>query len=615
MEAKTETDKIIKFIDEINDRIWLERGTTNDMINPMEMGREAHEKAIQINYRYGIYKASLNMGMGKFLIERDNDAAIESMNFALNGFTELNDKKWVANTQLTLGILYNSLGNSERALYNSLRGIDYYEHHSDNGPDPQMGYYVVGTVYKDLKKYEEAERFYRKGLEVSSAESFWGARIYNGLSNIFNEQEKYEEALNLARSGMKTLKANNNSVGVSRSLTDMGIIYRKQKDYDNALSHFFEGLRLREESNIKQFMVTSLIEIAVTYSEAGNKTEALNYFLKAEGLAVEINLAPKLGMIYQSLAGIYKLSGQFKESLGYYEKYFQLTIEQTKKEKETSISNLQNSLVKEKEQEIERIRNVELKSAYDLITEKNKEITDSIHYARRIQKALLASDDLLKNNLPPHFVLYKPKDIVSGDFYWAIKKEERFYLAVCDSTGHGVPGAFMSLLNISFLNEAITDKNIKEPHLILNHVRSRLIETISQDGAQDGMDGILVCFEKDRISYSAANNPPMLISNGKSSVLPSDKMPIGKGEKNNSFTTHEVKPSPDDALYLYTDGYADQFGGPNGKKFKYKQLEQLIFSQHKAPLQQQADVLNAKLNEWKGDLEQVDDVLIIGLRF
>ena len=292
------------------------------------------------------------------------------------------------------------------------------------------------------------------------------------------------------------------------------------------------------------------------------------------------------------------------------------------------------------------------------IEEKQKEIVDSINYAKRIQYTLLANDKVLEQNLKEHFVLFQPKDIVSGDFYWATKISppqpsqregeappdlpeaggnhctsqtddlagnsssplgrlggaSRFYLAICDSTGHGVPGAFMSLLNISFLNEAITEKNIKQPHEILNHVRQRLIESISQDGAQDGMDGILLCFESDKITYAAANNAPVIVRNNSIIDLSADKMPIGKGESDQSFTLHTIDTQKGDVLYFYTDGYADQFGGPKGKKFKYKQLENLLIAINQKTMEEQNQLLTATINNWKGDLEQVDDILIIGMR-
>ena len=158
----------------------------------------------------------------------------------------------------------------------------------------------------------------------------------------------------------------------------------------------------------------------------------------------------------------------------------------------------------------------------EIIEEHQKETIDSINYAKRIQYALLANNDLLKRNLNTHFVLFKPKDIVSGDFYWATEHNNKFYLAVCDCTGHGVPGAFMSLLNIGFLSEAIKEKNIEKPNEVFNYVRTRLIDSISSDGQQDGMDGILLCIDKtlNQISYAAANNEPILVSDNNIIELP-----------------------------------------------------------------------------------------------
>lgn len=266
----------------------------------------------------------------------------------------------------------------------------------------------------------------------------------------------------------------------------------------------------------------------------------------------------------------------------------------------------------------------ELEESKGLVLEKNKEIIDSINYAKKIQYTLLADEEFLNQTLPEHFVYFQPKDIVSGDFYWATSINsgtgKKFYLAVCDSTGHGVPGAFMSLLNISFLNEAITERGIYEPHLILNHARQRLIESISNEGQQDGFDGILLCFEYSnskeiaRITYAAANNAPVLISGNNYTELNCDKMPVGKGIKLEPFQLHELRYSKGDLLCLYTDGYADQFGGPTGKKYKYKKLNQLLLDLSKGKLTAIKTELDSRFKNWKGKLEQVDDVLVIGIK-
>jgi len=261
-------------------------------------------------------------------------------------------------------------------------------------------------------------------------------------------------------------------------------------------------------------------------------------------------------------------------------------------------------------------RTIEIVKQKNIIESKQKEIIDSINYAKRIQYALLANANFLKGQLKDHFVFFKPKDIVSGDFYWAAEHHNRFYFAVCDSTGHGVPGAFMSLLNIGFLNEAIKEKDIAEPNKVFDYVRKRLIDNISQDGQQDGMDAILICIDKkdNTITYSAAQNTPLLITDNHFVELQKDKMPIGKGEIEAGFTNFQLSYKPNEMLYLFTDGYADQFGGPMGKKFKNKKLNELLLNISDLPLAEQHAKLETEFVYWKGNLEQVDDVCIIGIR-
>jgi ligand-binding sensor domain-containing protein/serine phosphatase RsbU (regulator of sigma subunit) len=261
-------------------------------------------------------------------------------------------------------------------------------------------------------------------------------------------------------------------------------------------------------------------------------------------------------------------------------------------------------------------RTLQLKTALQQIEEKNKEITDSISYASKIQSVLLPSEKEIARSFDDVFIFFSPKDIVSGDFFWTMEKENMVYLAVCDSTGHGVPGAFMSLLNINYLNEAIAEKNLEKPGEVFDYVRKQLISSISKEGQKDGFDGILVCFDKrkNRFTYAAANNVPVLIRNGRMVEMSHDKMPVGKGEKNTPFTLFDQSFEKDDMLYLYTDGYADQFGGEKGKKFKYRQLDELLLEIYRLPASEQLAAISKKFNDWKGSLEQVDDVCIIGVR-
>ncbi len=256
-----------------------------------------------------------------------------------------------------------------------------------------------------------------------------------------------------------------------------------------------------------------------------------------------------------------------------------------------------------------------------LVEEKHREITDSINYAERIQRSFLATKEQLDENLKEYFVLFQPKDVVSGDFYWSHQLPNgRFILVTADSTGHGVPGSIMSLLNTSSLERAV-ELGITEPAEILNHTRKTIIERLKKDGSlkggKDGMDCSLISFNKDKskVVYSAANNPIWIIRNNEIIELPADKIPVGKHDRDTvSFTQHEINLQKGDMIYTLTDGFPDQFGGPKGKKFMYKKLKEVLLDISGFPLHEQNDFLKNSLKDWMGDTEQVDDITLIGIR-
>ncbi len=266
--------------------------------------------------------------------------------------------------------------------------------------------------------------------------------------------------------------------------------------------------------------------------------------------------------------------------------------------------------------------NLQLTEQNEVIEEKNKDITDRINYARRIQKAILTSDKYLKAHLPEHFVLYKPKDIVSGDFYWAIETgEKKFIVVTADCTGHGVPGAFMSMIGVSKLNEIVKERKIHSPDQILNHLRDEVINAVNPEGAdeisQDGMDVSVCCYDLNQMSleYAGANNSIYIVRNYELLEYKSDKFPVGKfnGEML-PFSKKTIELLPSDQIYSFTDGYADQFGGEKGKKFKYKQLQELLLKLNDKSMEEQRVVLNATIEKWMDNINQVDDILIIGVK-
>lgn len=272
-----------------------------------------------------------------------------------------------------------------------------------------------------------------------------------------------------------------------------------------------------------------------------------------------------------------------------------------------------------------------------ILEEKNQEITDSINYAKKIQNALIPSEEEFTSHFKEAFVLFKPKDIVSGDFYWITKKQNKIFYVTADCTGHGVPGGFMTMLGISFLDEIINEKNILEPAEILNNLRERIIGTLKQTGtageSKDGMDVALCCLDTDTniLHYAAANNSVYVLSadknfspwRGDSSAKSGtegwlkeykpDKQPCGFHHEPKPFTPQQIKLQSGDCVYTFSDGYADQFGGEKGKKFKYKKLEELLIGSHK-DFKTQKKLLDETFDNWKGELEQVDDILLIGIR-
>lgn len=263
----------------------------------------------------------------------------------------------------------------------------------------------------------------------------------------------------------------------------------------------------------------------------------------------------------------------------------------------------------------------EILTQKEIIEEKQKEILDSINYAKRIQFSLLTGNQFLEEHLPEHFILFNPKDVVSGDFYWAVPVSDGLIYITADCTGHGVPGAFMSLLNISKLSQVINENNITRPDLVLNSVRTEIIKSLSADTSngenKDGMDAVLCKLNRNAMTleYAAANNPFYILRNKALILCGADKMPVGKGHDDTiPFTYHRIDLQKDDVIYTLTDGYADQFGGEKGKKFKYKQLEDLLLSIHHLPMKEQGERLHKRFLEWKGALDQVDDICIIGIR-
>jgi sigma-B regulation protein RsbU (phosphoserine phosphatase) len=270
---------------------------------------------------------------------------------------------------------------------------------------------------------------------------------------------------------------------------------------------------------------------------------------------------------------------------------------------------------------------IEIKKSRDEITRNLKEIeskkkliTDSIQYAKTIQTAVLKASQNGLILFPEHFCLSLPKDIVSGDFYWFHKIDNKLLAGVFDCTGHGIPGAFMSILGVTLLNETVIREKIDDPHLILTRLREKIIEALGQKGTyfevRDGMDGSIISYDlkNKTLVYSGAFNPMYLIRDNKIIELRGDRMPLSYLEKMSDFSCQEIETRPNDLIYLFTDGYKDQFGGQNNKKFSSAHFKELLIRHNKNPLEVQKQLLQDAHLNWRGNEEQIDDITVVGLR-
>mgnify|MGYP005990066665 FL=1 len=463
----------------------------------------------------------------------------------------------------------------------------------------------------------------------------------------------------------------NDEVGIALSLNHIGEIFEVNNDLESARANYEKALVILEEKGNKRwtsFVLRDLSDLLLKLNEVGL---AEQYAKKSLKLSKELGYPANISNSAKTLSKINKLHHNYKEALELYELHTLMKdsmlnedlVNKTKKqelkyefEKNQAIKDAEHKkdleissekeqkqktisygiaivlilvvlllgiifnrlkITKKQKQVIEQQKQI-VETAKTQLEEKNKEVMDSINYAKRIQDALLKSEEHKSKHLPEHFIFFKPKDIVSGDFYWALEKENNLYLAVADCTGHGVPGALLTMLGNSFLNEINAVDRLLEPSEILNQLREKVILELNQTGKEgesfDGMDISLIQLDlaTNELQWSGANNSLYIINEDNLKEIKPDKQPIGYNYKMTDFTNHSLNLSTGD--YMFSDGYPDQFGGPKGKKYKYNTFKNKLLSIYKAPINEQKQILTTEFENWKGNLEQVDDVCVIGLR-
>lgn len=514
-------------------------------------------------------------------------------------FTALDKKDAYGSISMLRGSNYRSTGDLDKAVKYLLIATEIVDPLGDFGLFFGYSHYQLAEIYVQIRDYEAAEISYQLSLE--GAERIKRItplfRSYNGLGNLYLAKDELDEAIfHLNRS----LDAAGSPSQESRALCDLGRYYLKKGEYDKAIFNLEASLEIRIENGFEDASSTSLMYLSKAYFLNGHPDKALELVNKALQISEKFGSKTKAVFCYKLKAQIFEKKENWKDAIAYYHKFETLQDELNSMQTQ-NIYKLKNALINEQKAQIEQA---------------HKEITDSIVYAKRIQKAILPSDRAMKQAMPEHFVLYKPKDVVAGDFYWLEVCPEAVRFAAADCTGHGVPGAMVSVICNNALNRAVREYNKDLPGEILDKTREIVIQEFekSDEDVKDGMDIGLCSLKGKTLYFSGAHNPLWVIRNGELIEYRGDKQPVGKFIDQHPFTTHTVQLQDGDSFYLLTDGYIDQFGGPKGKKFKAKNLKDLILSIQDISMAEQHKVLSESFDLWRGSLEQVDDVCIIGVR-
>ena len=553
---------------------------------------------------------------------------------ALSLFEEVNDRIGTSETLRNKGSLLWNRGKFQEALEITYQALQI-SIEGGNRFGEGMCYYLLGGYYFDLKDYNSAEKYFTLCYDFFINDQLNDIRIPRsmiGMGNIALVKNQYQEALDYFLKALGIQEKIGDANGISRSLNDIANVYKKINNYPLALQYYQQSIAIRRKLDNKQAIITTLTEIGELYIMQNYYQDAEEVLQEAQQVAQQVNANAKLFRIYKLLSEVHKGKQNFEQALLFFEKFVELKDKIIGDEANSHIRRIETQAAIEKEQkeaEIFRLKNVELKAAYEKIEQKNKDIVSSMNYARRIQEAILPEPELFKQCFQDAFVLFRPKDIVSGDFYFLTEASyenpslnyelsSKIIVAAVDCTGHGVPGAFMSMIGNDLLNEIVNEKEIVEADLILNQLHLSVRKALKQNDSQnrDGMDLALCVIDKQTqtLQFAGAANSLYYIEGGEFKEIKGDKLHIGgeiRGERK-LFNKHTIQLKKPSYFYIASDGYQDQFGEHSNKKFSSKRLKELLSEIYTLPMERQKQILNDTMNEWLGKNKQIDDILVIG---
>ena len=597
------------------------------------------------------------------MCERVKIIAEDGISKAKTSKVKISFKHSLASALNNLGYYSDHLGQITQALNYYDKSYKIYQQLGDKqGSATALN--NIGIIYHHQNDYTNALKAYKESLKMRE-EIGTKYEIASSLSNIaviYGVRGEYEKFHKYSNRSLAFKEEIGDDRGVALSLNNMAIQYEKQGEIDKALEIYYKALKITQEFGFKSIEATCLNNIGETEFTKGNTKIAKGYANQSYLLAKEIgypgtilSAARLLSMIYEKEGDgmkaleLHKLAVRMKDSLDNdavnkatvriqakyeYEKIQaikdkehekQLALEQEAKAKQRLVTYaiagglglvgifllfVMNRL------KVTRKQKSVIEHQKEIVEEAHKEIQDSIVYAKRIQLAILPPTKLVKEYLKESFILYKPKDVVAGDFYWMEHKSGKVLFAAADCTGHGVPGAMVSVVCNNGLNRSVREYGLTDPGQILDKTREIVIQEFekSEEDVKDGMDIALCCLDGMKLQYAGAHNPLWIIRDGEIIETKADKQPIGQFDNPEPYKTHSFDLKSGDLIYIFSDGYVDQFGGEKGKKFKSRAFRDLLLSIQDKSMEEQKEIIDEAFEAWKGALEQIDDVCVIGVK-
>jgi len=628
----------------------------------IEATNSKYTKGIAIGYNY---KGICNIYEGKY------DSATVCLQSALINFGENSYTKGVCDVYSNMGVCYDYLGKFAEAIKNYLNALRVAEKINDQNAIARACN-NLGAIYYQRNEFKTAMTYFKRSLKIRESEKdIYGiASCCLNIGACLSSLKDLNGASLYLKKSIEHAKLSGDSVLLADGYVNLAQNYSKDRDFITSIAMYKSALPIYESFNDRRSIADLNYYIADDYRFLKDFKSAHALLLKsfitskairygegikrsASGLVTTSSHLQKPDSVEYFLSEYSVIRDSlFSESNSKQIADMQTKYETEKKDQELKVKDLEieKQTVESKQKLFQRnafiagfvlmcgmaffiFRNYrekkkslfEISEQKKIIEEKNKNITDSINYAQRIQEAILPPLENANSLFSESFILFIPKDVVSGDFYWYHQKNNKKLIAAVDCTGHGVPGALMSMIGNAFLNEIVNEKGIVKPAEILSELRDKITHSLKQTGevgqTKDGMDMALLCVNDDntRVEFSGANNPLWVCSNnGEGSVITEykgDKQPVGYYiGKSLPFTNHVIDVKKGDTLYVFTDGFADQFGGPKGKKYKYSQLRDKLIAVQTKSMTEQKQFLLDEFAKWKGSFEQIDDVCVIGIR-